>query len=129
MSIVTGMFKIPTLVNGLIEKDPSKLTVEQLEQLQQFVNRGRSAMLVASRPQLESIFVSCAMPQYRNKVLDILICYLTEGEVPGTNNFRKLVDGMVDKGYVGAEIVDSLERNKFLLPNHIPTTNADGVAV
>lgn len=129
MSFVTGMLKMSTLVQGLTSKDPGNLTVDELDALQQFVNKGRSMILLDNHPELESVFGIHAIGSHGRKVLDILLCFLEEGGAIGDNNFRKMVDGMISKGMVTPALTDVLERNRFLLPLHIPVTNADGVAV
>ena len=125
---VTGMFKCSTLVRGIVAKNPGNLSVDEIDQLQQFVNKGRSMMLLDSHPQLEGIFSIHSIGNQR-QVTDILLCYLEEGGAIGSNSFQKMVDRMVTKGMLTPAIVDVLQRNRFLLPGPLPSVNADGVAV
>ncbi len=129
MSFVTGMFKSSTLINGLLSKDPGQLTMTELDQLQHFVNKGRSMVLLDNHPQLEGIFSIHSLGADSRKILDILLCFLEEGGSIGSTGFRKMVDGMISKRMVTPAIVDVLERNRFLLPNPIQPANADGVLI
>lgn len=130
MSLVTGMFKSSTLMSGLLQKNPSSLTVAELDQLQQFINKGRSMILLDKHPQLEGIFSIHAVDAINSQsVVDIVVCFLEEGGTIGSPNFQKMVDGMVTRGMVSPAIVDVLQRNRFLLPGPLPSLNADGVAV
>lgn len=128
MSLMTGMMKTATLVNGLLSKNPGNLSFDDIDRLQNFVNKGRSMILLENHPHLEGIFSSHAIEDSR-KVRDILFCFMEEGGVIGGPSFRKMVDGMVNKGMVTPAIIDVLQNNRFLLPNPLQRLNADGVAV
>jgi len=128
MSLVTGMMRTSTLVNGLLAKNPGNLSFDDIDRLQNFVNKGRSMILLENHPQLEGIFASHAIEDTR-KVLDILLCFIEEGGTIGSATFRKMVDGMIGKGMVTPAIIDVLTNHRFLLPDRLPTLNADGVAV
>ena len=128
MSLVTGMMRTSTLVSGLLEKNPGNLSFDDIDRLQNFVNKGRSMILLENHPQLEGIFASHATENTR-KVLDILFCFIEEGGAIGSKNFRKMVDGMVSKGMVTPAIVDVLQNHRFLLPDPLKNVNDDGVAV
>lgn len=125
MSFV-GMLKTSTLFTGLMAKNPGVLSLNELDQMQQFVNKGRSMILLENHPQLEGIFSVHALED-RNKVVDILMCFLEEGGAIGSTAFKRMVDNMVAKGMLTPAITDVLERSRFLLPGHVPALNADGV--
>ncbi len=128
MGLVASMLNTRTLLNGLLGRDPGTLTISELDKLQQYVNQGRSLVLLKEHPQLESIFGTHALED-REEVVDILLCYVEEGGKIGSEGFRKLVDGMIERGHVAASITEALQRNRFLLPAPLANTNLDGVPV
>jgi hypothetical protein len=122
------MLKTSTLLNGLVGKDPGNLTLSELDTLQQYVNKGRSLVLLKEHPQLESIFALNALKE-RESVVDILLCYIEEGGVIGSTDFEKMVEGLITRGLLAPSVIDLLTRNRFLLPGPLPNLNQDGVAV
>lgn len=128
MSIIASMLKTDTLLNGLLGKSPESLSIADLDSLQQFINKGRSMMLLSQHPQLEGIFALNAIDQHKkNDVVDVLLCYIEEGGAVGSQEFTKMVEAMVVKEMVSPAIVNVLVRNRFMLPGPIPNFNADGV--
>lgn len=128
MSIVTSMLSTNTLLHGLLEKNPGSLTFSELDSLQQFINKGRSIMLLEQHPQLEGIFALHASDQSKkNDVVDILLCFIEDGGSVGSQPFTKMVEAMIIKGMVSPAIVNTLIKNRFMLPGPIPNYNADGV--
>jgi hypothetical protein len=128
MNFVGSMLRTSTLLNGLVGKDPGSLTLSELDTLQQYVNKGRSLVLLKEHPQLESIFALHALKK-RESVVDILLCFLEEGGVIGSQDFTKMVEGMIYRELLSPSVVDLLTRNRFLVPGPIPNTNTDGVLV
>jgi len=128
MGFVASMLKTSTLLNGLLQKDAGTLTLSELDRLQQYVNKGRSLVLLKEYPQLESIFGIHALGD-RTEVTDILLCFIEEGGTIGSDLFRRMVHGMIDRRKLSPAVIDVLQRNQFLLPPPIPSTNLDGVSV
>ena len=128
MSFVGSMLKTSTLLNGLTGKDPGSLTLAELDKLQQFLNKGRSLVLLREHPQLESIFALSALKD-RESVVDILICFIEEGGVIGSQEFGRMVQGLINRRLLAPSVISVLTRNSFLLPGPLPNTNLDGVKV
>ncbi len=128
MNFVGSMLRTSTLLNGLVGKDPSNLTLSELDKLQQYVNKGRSLVLLKEHPQLEAIFALNALKE-RESVVDILLCFLEEGGMIGSQEFSKMVEGLIGKGFLAPTVIDLLTRNRFLLPGPLPNINNDGVTV
>lgn len=128
MSVMAGMFSTSRLLNGLLSKDPGMMTLSELDRLQQFVNKGRTAVILKDHPQLETIFGVHAIDG-REKVVDILLCFMNEGGLVGSPKFRKMVNGMVSQGLVSPLIIEVLERNNFLQPRELVAVNEDGVSL
>jgi hypothetical protein len=128
--MVSAMLRTNTLLKGLLDKNPGSLSMEELDSLQQFINKGRSIMLLEQHPQLEGIFAMHAINQLqKNDVVDILLCFMEEGGTVGSQQFTKMVEGMIAKNLVSTAIVNSLTKNRFMLPGPVPNLNADGVTV
>lgn len=128
MNFVGSMLRTSTLLNGLVGKDPGSLTLSELDTLQQYVNKGRSLVLLKEHPKLESIFALNALKE-RASVVDILLCFIEEGGVIGSVEFSKMVEGLISKGLLSPSVIDLLTRNRFLLPGPLPNVNSDGVTV
>jgi len=126
--MVSAMLRTNTLLKGLLDKNPGSLSISELDLLQQFINKGRSIMLLEQHPQLEGIFALNAIDQaQKSDVVDILMCFMEEGGTVGSQHFTKMVEGMVEKGLVSPAIVNVLIKNRFMLPGPIPDYNSDGV--
>ena len=128
MSIVASMLHQNTLLKGLLDKNPGGLSISDLDSLQQYINKGRSIMLLEQHPQLEGIFALHALDQaQKSDVVDILLCFMEEGGTVGSQQFTKMVEGMIQRHLVSPAIANTLVKNRFMLPGPIPNYNADGV--
>lgn len=133
MSFVGKFFRTSTLFGDLMKKDPGSLSTEQLDELQAFVNKGRSIVLLRDQPLLEGIISSWTdewdSADRRQDAVDIVVCFIQEGGSLGTPEFRLLIERMVQKGTLGEGVLGVLENKKLIPPAKLSVVNADGVKI
>jgi hypothetical protein len=120
---------VHTLVTDLISRGLGGLSWDELEALQEFVNCGKTMMLLGEYPELETILTVHTSDGSRNAraVLDIVIAYIHEGGQVGSPQFRDLITNMVKKNYLKTTVITALESGDFLSPGKLPKVNSEGV--
>lgn len=118
---------ISQLVADIISLPPEDVGLLEMDQLEGFINKAKSALLLREFPRLADIFTVHVGdgPRDRQAVLDILCAFVREGGQVGSTPFGSLVVSMVNKNYLKSTAIAALA--DFLPPGDLPLVNADGV--
>jgi hypothetical protein len=119
------------MVWDLLGRDPSALSNKELDDLQAFVNRGKSVKVLKSTElaTLREIILMHALEASEEEVADIFMLFIEEGNIPGGTMFKKLITRMVEKRMLRPEVIDALEKRDYISPPRLVEVNEDGVPV